>query len=72
MTAAHFPDQLARLQSIAQALRDLRGEEKQEYVAGRIGYSRRHWIRWEQGQAIPSYKAILRIRKVYPAFQVTL
>lgn len=72
MAMAVFPSNIMRTQNgIAKAFIQLRGDEKQEYMAMKVGYSRRQWIRWEMGVSIPSFRAMARIRKVYPLFTIT-
>lgn len=35
--------------------------KSQEFVADEIGTSRRHWIRWENGDHLPSHEYLERI-----------
>lgn len=70
MATASFPPQLDP-DLIRSAIRQVRGNQKQEYCAEKVGYSRRQWIRWESGDSVPSQRALEVIKENFPTFQVT-
>lgn len=54
--AARYPEFAAKLRSAR-----LRVGKSQERIAAEVGTSRRHWIRWEKGDHLPSPEFMERI-----------
>lgn len=55
-TKSRHPEFGAKLKSAR-----LRAGKSQERIAAEVGTSRRHWIRWERGEHIPSSEFLARI-----------
>lgn len=55
-TAVRYPDFARKLRSAR-----LRTGKSQERIAAEVGTSRRHWIRWERGDHLPSSEFLARI-----------
>lgn len=56
VAAPRYPEFAAKLKSARR-----RAGKSQERIAAEVGTSRRHWIRWERGDHLPSAEFLARI-----------